>query len=50
VIARCTGLDGLIAKRLTITYHPDLRAMLKIKHTQTATCVVVGYPVSRIAQ
>jgi ATP-dependent DNA ligase len=37
------GLDGLIAKPLGVTYQPDKRAMLKIKHERTADCVVAGY-------
>lgn len=37
------GLDGLIAKGLTLTYQPDKRVMFKIKHQRTADCVVAGY-------
>jgi ATP-dependent DNA ligase len=37
------GLDGLIAKPLTITYQPDKRVMFKVKHERTADCVVAGY-------
>jgi ATP-dependent DNA ligase len=37
------GLDGVIAKPLTITYQPDKRVMFKIKHERTADCVVAGY-------
>jgi ATP-dependent DNA ligase len=37
------GLDGIVAKPLTITYQPDKRIMVKIKHTRTADCVVAGY-------
>jgi ATP-dependent DNA ligase len=37
------GLDGVIAKRLDDSYHPDKRAMLKIKHARTADCVVAGF-------
>jgi ATP-dependent DNA ligase len=37
------GLDGVIAKPLTITYQPDKRIMFKIKHKRTADCVVAGY-------
>ncbi len=37
------GLDGVIAKPLTITYQPDKRVMFKIKHQRTADCVVAGY-------
>jgi ATP-dependent DNA ligase len=36
------GLDGIIAKRLDGAYEPGVRAMLKIKHTRTADCVVGG--------
>ena len=41
------GLDGLIAKPLTITYQPDKRVMFKIKHERTADCVVAGYRVHK---
>jgi ATP-dependent DNA ligase len=37
------GLDGVIAKRLSDTYQPGKRAMLKIKHQRTADCVVAGF-------
>src|ERR1035441_7502794 len=37
------GLDGLIAKAANVTYQPDKRVMLKIKHERTADCVVAGY-------
>ena len=37
------GLDGIVAKPLTIPYQPDKRIMFKIKHTRTADCVVAGY-------
>lgn len=37
------GLDGIVAKPLTITYQPDKRVMFKIKHQRTADCVVAGY-------
>jgi ATP-dependent DNA ligase len=37
------GLDGIVAKPLTITYQPDKRIMFKIKHERTADCVVAGY-------
>ncbi|MET0897783.1 MAG: ATP-dependent DNA ligase [Mycobacterium sp.] len=37
------GLDGVIAKPLTIAYQPDKRVMFKIKHQRTADCVVGGY-------
>jgi ATP-dependent DNA ligase len=41
------GLDGVIAKPLTITYLPDKRVMFKIKHERTADCVVAGYRVHK---
>jgi ATP-dependent DNA ligase len=41
------GLDGLIAKRLDLTYQPDKRVMSKIKHERTADCVVGGYRVHK---
>jgi ATP-dependent DNA ligase len=37
------GLDGVIAKPLTVTYQADKRVMFKIKHQRTADCVVAGY-------
>ena len=37
------GLDGVIAKPLTVRYRPDARAMFKIKHERTADVVVAGY-------
>jgi ATP-dependent DNA ligase len=36
------GLDGVVAKPLTITYQPDKRVMFKIKHERTADCVLAG--------
>ena len=41
------GLDGVVAKPLTITYQPDKRVMFKIKHARTADCVVAGYRVHK---
>lgn len=41
------GLDGLIAKPLTVTYQPDKRVMYKIKPERTADCVVAGYRVHK---
>jgi ATP-dependent DNA ligase len=32
------GLDGVIAKPLTVTYQPDKQVMFKIKHERTADC------------
>ncbi|MBI3215421.1 MAG: ATP-dependent DNA ligase [Mycobacterium sp.] len=43
------GLDGVIAKPLTVTYQPDKRAMFKIKHQRTADCVVAGYRLHKSA-
>ena len=37
------GLDGVIAKPLEGTYHPDKRVMFKIKHVRTADCVLAGF-------
>ncbi len=37
------GLDGVIAKPLTLPYRMDERAMFKIKHERTADVVVAGY-------
>ena len=41
------GLDGLIAKPLSMTYQPDKRVMFKVKHERTADCVVAGYRVHK---
>ena len=41
------GLDGVVAKPLTITYQPDKRVMFKIKHQRTADCVIAGYRVHK---
>ncbi|MGW7255499.1 ATP-dependent DNA ligase [Streptomyces sp. NPDC054834] len=37
------GLDGVIAKPLTLRYRPDQRVMFKVKHERTADVVVAGY-------
>jgi ATP-dependent DNA ligase len=37
------GLDGVIAKPEDGTYQPAKRAMIKIKHSRTADCVVAGF-------
>ncbi|HUG54107.1 MAG TPA: ATP-dependent DNA ligase [Vicinamibacteria bacterium] len=37
------GLDGVMAKHETTTYQPGKRAMVKVKHTRTADCVVAGF-------
>jgi ATP-dependent DNA ligase len=41
------GLDGIIAKPLSLTYQPDKRVMFKVKHQRTADCVVAGYRVHK---
>jgi ATP-dependent DNA ligase len=41
------GLDGVIAKPPTITYQPDKRVMLKIKHQRTVECAVGGFRVHK---
>jgi ATP-dependent DNA ligase len=41
------GLDGIVAKPLTITYQPATRVMFKVKHERTADCVVAGYRVHK---
>ncbi len=37
------GLDGVVAKPLSLRYRQDERLMIKIKHERTADCVVAGY-------
>ena len=37
------GLDGVMAKPESEPYQPGKRAMLKIKHSRTADCVVAGF-------
>ena len=37
------GLDGVVAKSPTLTYRPDERVMIKVKHERTADCVVAGF-------
>jgi ATP-dependent DNA ligase len=37
------GLDGVVVKDGALTYLPDKRAMLKVKHQRTADCVVAGF-------
>jgi ATP-dependent DNA ligase len=37
------GLDGVIAKPLDVSYHPDKRVMLKVKHERDCDCVVAGF-------
>jgi ATP-dependent DNA ligase len=37
------GLDGVVAKDGGLTYQPDKRVMMKVKHERTADCVVAGF-------
>ena len=37
------GLDGVVAKAASLTYKPDKRVMIKVKHARTADCVVAGF-------
>ncbi|MEU2426718.1 ATP-dependent DNA ligase [Streptomyces sp. NPDC007851] len=37
------GLDGVVAKPLTLRYRQDERVMFKVKHERTADVVVAGY-------
>ena len=37
------GLDGVVAKRVDLTYRENERVMLKVKHERTADCVVAGF-------
>ena len=37
------GLDGVIAKPVDGIYEPGKRAMIKVKHSRTADCVVAGF-------
>jgi ATP-dependent DNA ligase len=37
------GLDGVIVKAIDGAYQPGKRAMIKVKHSRTADCVVAGF-------
>ena len=37
------GLDGVVAKPLSLAYREDERVMWKVKHARTADCVVAGF-------
>jgi ATP-dependent DNA ligase len=37
------GLDGVVAKPMSATYQPGVRAMTKVKHIRTADVVIAGY-------
>jgi len=37
------GLDGVVAKPLSLAYREDERVMWKVKHARTVDCVVAGF-------
>src|SRR6187455_90567 len=37
------GLDGVMVKPVAAAYQPGKRAMIKVKHSRTADCVVAGF-------
>ena len=37
------GLDGVMAKPVSVTYQPNKRVMLKVKHERECDCVVAGF-------
>jgi ATP-dependent DNA ligase len=37
------GLDGIVAKPLSVQYCEDKRVLTKVKHERTADCVVAGF-------
>src|SRR4051812_13850816 len=37
------GLDGVVAKQVSVTYEPNKRVMLKVKHERDCDCVVAGF-------
>jgi ATP-dependent DNA ligase len=37
------GLDGVVAKPVSLPYREDERVMWKVKHARTADCVVAGF-------
>jgi ATP-dependent DNA ligase len=37
------GVDGVVAKHVEAPYQPGKRAMIKVKHEETADCVVAGF-------
>lgn len=41
---RHVSVDGVVAKKLDLSYRSGQRAMLKVKHLRTADCVVGGFP------
>lgn len=44
------GLDGVVAKPLSLPYAPGKRTMFKIKHARTADVVAVGYRIHKSGQ
>jgi ATP-dependent DNA ligase len=44
------GEDGIVAKRIDQPYQPGVRAWVKVKHRETADCVVGGYRVAKDGQ
>ncbi len=42
------GLDGVVAKKLSMNYSPGERVMVKVKRIKTADCVVGAYRPSRV--
>jgi len=41
------GLDGVVAKPLSLPYREDERVMWKVKHARTADCVIAGFRVHK---
>ena len=41
------GLDGVVAKPLSLPYREDERVMWKVKHARTADCVVAGFRIHK---
>jgi ATP-dependent DNA ligase len=41
------GLDGVVAKSVSLQYRPNERAMSKVKHKRTADCVVGGFRIHK---
>src|SRR5262249_4428162 len=37
------GFDGVMAKPVAVTYEPNKRVMLKVKHERDCDCVVAGF-------
>ncbi|MDX6298717.1 MAG: hypothetical protein QOI51_2574 [Nocardioidaceae bacterium] len=37
------GLDGIVAKPKALTYQPNVRALVKVKHVRTADVVLAGF-------